>query len=162
MGTRYWNVPECLDASSATHERNSDVLFTRDHFCFGLLVYYMLFQKLPFSVEEDVDEERYREILELKQQNKVVEIVRLEMSRRWILEGEPSAVQEMDHETNFKKRHAVFRKLYESKAVSYFLHARKPSTYMVMSSYGNITGLERFGKSRILISNLCTSRCFSF
>ncbi|KAE8442496.1 hypothetical protein EG329_003277 [Mollisiaceae sp. DMI_Dod_QoI] len=125
MGTAYWNAPEWLKFAALNKtQADQDNVFARDHFCFGLLVYYVMFEKLPFGKEESVDEARLREISELKHQNGVIEMVRDQMARWWGLECQLSALKEMSDETNFQKRHAVFQRYYQCNAFRESYHGK--------------------------------------
>ncbi len=119
IGTAYWNAPEWLNFAAPNKiQLGRDNFFARDHFCFGLLVYYVMFEELPFGKEESVDGARLREISELKHQNEVIKMVQDQMARRWKLGFQLSALQEMNDETNFQKRHAVFQRHYQNNTVS--------------------------------------------
>jgi serine/threonine protein kinase len=125
MGTAYWNAPEWIDSRTSNKIRlGHEDLSARDHFCFGLLVYYVMFDKPPFGKEELVDEARLREISELKCQNAVIKMVQEEMACWWKLGCELDALQELSNETNFQKRHTIFQRHYQKGRVSCNFYAQ--------------------------------------
>jgi serine/threonine protein kinase len=118
MGTTYWNAPECLESPGKVEPGRRE-RFARDYYCMGLLIYYVLFEELPFGTDEALNAGHITSINAIKNdEHAVLSMVTKKMTSWWKLGFQLEALKELSDETNFVKRHAIFERHFKIRKVS--------------------------------------------
>ncbi|KAF8545112.1 hypothetical protein BDD12DRAFT_906012 [Trichophaea hybrida] len=134
VGTEYWAAPEALPLPTTDElAPPCSGKVTRDHYSMGLVIYYILFEQMPFGDDGDNSEKNMERIANIKSNwDEMARLLQGKMNSCWkVMVTCPGAGEEITGVTRFGRRLKKFRELFARKKFLEMVFDRKSCRWVI-------------------------------